>query len=178
MNLVDTNVKPLINVYIFNHMDNKKHEVTAMIDTGSDSFVWCGEEVELGEFGFIDEHETTQLIGLNDNKDKSKIPISKIYSGTIFFVDCVNENMKIVLPKVKVAVSSTQKELYDMIIPYTFLNQFDCVFKSKFKEARFGSFGIFTFSDKFVYDVKQSKALVTEVNVCDTIPEEVKGLLR
>lgn len=174
--LIEVSIKPIIYVYLYDNVTNRPRRCRALLDTGSDSFVWCRGEQYLKDLHFQEDGNKIKLSGLNNADDDDSVGYSKLYSVTIYFTN-ICEDIKIILPKISVAVSPVNKGSFDLIIPYTFLHQFDFMFTQGQEYAKYGAFNIMPKTDKMVYDVVQSRALVLEVNECTQIPEEVKGLL-
>lgn len=189
---IDNILRPIIEVRI---MSNKKRtqEYKALVDTGAMHFMWCSSKDRLIKAGFVDTGETTEITGIND---KESIEV-KVYTGNLLlFSSGSSEKSLIAIDNVELVHNEMMQDNYDMIIPYSFLNQFNTLIMKPTDEyntvddlnkppdmqdnIKFGALCLITDSDKNVFALNNVNSKVVglkdgDKNKFNILFESLKG---
>ena len=189
---IDNILRPIIEVRI---MSNKKRtqEYKALVDTGAMHFMWCSSKDRLIKAGFVDTGETTEITGIND---KESIEV-KVYTGNLLlFSSGSSEKSLITIDNVELVHNEMMQDNYDMIIPYSFLNQFNTLIMKPTDEyntvddlnkppdmqdnIKFGALCLITDSDKNVFALNNVNSKVVglkdgDKNKFNILFESLKG---
>lgn len=176
-------------------MSNKKRtqEYKALVDTGAMHFMWCSSKDRLIKAGFVDTGETTEITGIND---KESIEV-KVYTGNLLlFSSGSSEKSLIAIDNVELVHNEMMQDNYDMIIPYSFLNQFNTLIMKPTDEyntvddlnkppdmqdnIKFGALCLITDSDKNVFALNNVNSKVVglkdgDKNKFNILFESLKG---
>lgn len=189
---IDNILRPIIEVRI---MSNKKRtqEYKALVDTGAMHFMWCSSKDRLIKAGFVDTGETTEITGIND---KESVEV-KVYTGNLLlFSSGSSEKSLIAIDNVELVHNEMMQDNYDMIIPYSFLNQFNTLIMKPTDEyntvddlnkppdmqdnIKFGALCLITDSDKNVFALNNVNSKVVglkdgDKNKFNILFESLKG---
>ncbi len=170
---IRNSLRPIISVMVLDD-HHRPHVYRALVDTGAMHFVWCSSRNRLLEAGFKNTRKCINITGINDNVSMNV----QIYCGNMILCDSGSDSVKSILAfdNVEIVHSEMLQDEYDMIIPYSFLIQFNTVFlkptdKYNRQEDRnlpadtqnnikFGALGLMTDSDRNVYSLENVNSKV------------------
>lgn len=152
--------KPIIPVTV----GANRIKCNALIDTGATKVLWCSANMDINSLDAVKLDNSVIITGVVNNAEEACV----VYKTKL---GLYSSGRGIIFDGLEIAKMSRQYKLFDMIIPYALLRNFEFSFKPADSVNKYGTFVLDTLNNKINHTVVSLDDKIIDVNFVHGVSE-------